>query len=251
MTVELTDFFGGLGNIITIVFFFLPLTIILELCKTKDTSKITWLLFIFTILNCEFWMIYGIKLNAWPIYFCNGVGVATNSLYITAYLLYLKEPLWRRIFLIFLFFFIFFSTFFVFLRYVQNIHTIGWIALVMNMFMYAAPLQKISDVYKFHDNSYINIWIGLCLALNSSVWFTYGFFKSRDAFIMVPNMFGFFLNIFQIYLWNKFRKSPDSKMKNHKKFYDYEVPTEGSHEDVKEKEEKENHYKTKEEELDL
>lgn len=214
MSLELTDLFGGIGNVITIIFFFLPSYMMIELCKTKDSSKIPWLLFIFTILNCEFWMIYGIKLNAWPIYVSNGVGIVTNTIYITIFLICLKdEELWKRIFLIFIIYGTFLLTFFAFVTYSLDIKLIGGIALVMNMLLYAAPLQKLSEVFIKKDNSYINIWIALCLSLNSFTWFSYGFFKSRDYFIMIPNLFGFILNLFQIYIWLKYKKEYDGKIK--------------------------------------
>ena len=214
MSLELTDLFGGLGNVITIIFFFLPVFMMIDLCKTKDSSKIPWLLFIFTILNCEFWMIYGIKLNAWPIYVSNGVGIVTNTFYITIFLICLKdEELWKRIFFIFTIHGTFLLTFFAFVTYSHDIKLIGGIALVMNMLLYASPLQKLSEVFEKKDNSYINIWIALCLSLNSFTWFSYGFVKSRDYFIMIPNLFGFILNIFQIYIWFKYRKEDDGQIK--------------------------------------
>ena len=115
----ITETLGLIGNIFAIVSFFIPLWIILNMTKTKNTSTVPWLLFIFTILNCEFWMIYGLKLKAWPIYVCNGVGIVTNHFYLIMFFLYLERETFFKFIYTFLLLFSFSLIFAVFYFFVE------------------------------------------------------------------------------------------------------------------------------------
>lgn len=216
MNIELVDIIGLLCNIIAIVFFFIPITNMVLVAKTKDTSKVPWLLFIFTILNCEFWVIYGIKINAWPIYFCNGTGIFTNLLYLSIYFLcQIYKLLWKRIFYISLVLLSFCLSFSVFYTYIKDQNLFGSLACTMNILMFVSPLQNLHLVLKKKDNSFIPINISLCLVVNCMLWTTYGIFKNRDYFMIIPNSIGLLLSILQCVLWLKFRQT-SGKMKHQK-----------------------------------
>ncbi len=202
----ITDTLGLLGNIFAIVFFLIPLWMIFNMIKTKNTSTVPWLLFIFTILNCEFWMIYGLKLKAWPVYICNGVGIVTNHFYLIMYFFYLERPMivkFTNSILLLASFSVIFAVFFI---YIENTKLIGSIACVMNILMFASPLQKIGEVYEKKDNSYIPIHVSLSLVINCCIWILYGCFKEMDYFIIIPNVLGLLLSSFQVYLWFQFRE---------------------------------------------
>ena len=188
MSLTILDVLGLSGNIISIVFFFLPMLIIIELFQKKDTSKIPWLLFIFTCLNCEVWAIYGIKINAWPIYVCNGFGLITNLFYLISYFLFINESKIRKssYLALILLGFLIIELFFHF--HIKNNDLVGGIACLLNVFMFASPLQNISKVYKLKDNSFIPIHISICLVINCIIWTSYGILKSMDYFIIFPNV---------------------------------------------------------------
>lgn len=202
----ITDVLGGMGNAISILFFIIPITIMLELYRSKDTSKIPYLLFIFTILNCEFWCIYGIKIDAWPVWLCNSVGLVTNHIYITMYFIYLNVSVNRKIFFIaglYASFVISFSIVFIF---VDNIKIIGNIAMIWNILMFAAPLQKLVEVIKKKDSSFIPIWVSATMVFCSIIWIAYGYFKERDTFIIIPNSIGLTICVIQVVLYFIFKK---------------------------------------------
>jgi solute carrier family 50 protein (sugar transporter) len=212
-SISITDILGLFGNAFAIVFFIIPSLIIKDLIKTKNTSTIPWLMFLFTILNCEFWMIYGLKIKAWPVYFCNGIGIITNVFYLIIFFLYLESrKIYDRFFMILLLLISISTIFVVFYNFIENKNILGGIACAMNICMFASPLQNIREVYVKEDNSFIPIYASLCLVLNCIIWVSYGCFKGMDYFIIIPNAIGLVLSVFQVYLWIKFRKDIKDKI---------------------------------------
>lgn len=208
MNIELIDVIGLLCNAIAIIFYFMPITNMVTVIKTKDTSKAPWLLFIFTILNSEFWTIYGIKINSWPIYFCNGIGIVTNIIYLSIYFLcQVNRPLWKRTFYISLVLLTCVSSLAALYTYIQNQNLFGGLACMMNIIMYISPLQNLQLVFKNKDNSFIPINISLCLVVNCMLWMTFGFFKNGDYFMIISNVLGLILSLTQCVLWFKFRET--------------------------------------------
>ena len=71
------DFVGYIGNAFALFFFFSPLKDMYGLFKgTQDVNKLPYLIFIFNILNCVLWVVYGILpcVMKAPIYICNSIG---------------------------------------------------------------------------------------------------------------------------------------------------------------------------------
>jgi solute carrier family 50 protein (sugar transporter) len=201
----ITDLLGLFGNLFAIVFFLIPIWMIINLIKTKKIETIPWLLFIFTILNCEFWLIYGLKLKAWPVYVCNGFGITTNFFYLITFYLFLNKSILIKVIYIVISFSSFILIFAVFYYFITNIQLIGAIACTVNILMFATPLQKIREVYEKKDNSFIPIHVSFSLVVNCFIWILYGCFKEMDYFIIIPNFLGLLLSCFQIYLWFLFR----------------------------------------------
>jgi solute carrier family 50 protein (sugar transporter) len=202
----ITDILGALGNIIAIIFFIIPITMLIDLFKNRDTNKIPYLLFIFTILNCEFWALYGMKINAWPIWLCNSVGIVTNHIFLTIFFIYLDVTTNKKIAYIATQYVSFILSFSVVYIFVNNFKLIGFIAMIMNILMYAAPLQKLLEVIRKKDNSFIPIWVSITLIISSSIWIAYGYFKDRDLYIVIPNSIGLTICLIQVILYFLYRK---------------------------------------------
>jgi solute carrier family 50 protein (sugar transporter) len=208
----IVNFLGILGNSFAIILFLLPIIIMKDMIKTKATNHIPWLLFFFTILNCEFWMIYGLEIKAWPVYLCNGFGFVTNQIYLILFCIYLENTkLLQKLIYICLLLFSFSTIFVFFYYYIQNKELCGGIACTMNILMFASPLQKLREVYEKKDNTYIPIHISVCLVLSCIIWTTYGIFKKMDWFIIIPNALGLFLSVFQVYLWFEFKEETERR----------------------------------------
>lgn len=208
-----------IGNILGIIFFIMPAFMMIETWKTKETQKVPYFLFIFTTLNCEFWMIYGIIKQKMAIYLGNAFGVITNHFYVLIFIICLNTSSFKKIS---------YSSFFLvcsminiicFQYYFNNEELLGSIACTMNICMFFSQLQKIIEVFKYKDNSYIPMGISVCIAFSSSIWTTYGIL-TNDKFVIIPNIIGIVLSLFQIVLffifknkskkYNKFQKEPEN-----------------------------------------
>jgi solute carrier family 50 protein (sugar transporter) len=209
----ITDILGGLGNAFAIIFFIMPVTLIIEVVRTKSTHKVPYFLFVFTILNCEFWTIYGAKKDAWPLIVCNVIGIVTNHIYLTIFFKYLNVELMRKIFFIVLLYSSFAVSFALLFFLVPDPEIYGVIAMLMNICMFVSPLQNLNKVITLQDNTYIPLPISVTLIFNCTVWTLYGFFKDKDLYVMIPNMLGLALAILQVVLWVIYRK-PNSYTKN-------------------------------------
>jgi solute carrier family 50 protein (sugar transporter) len=204
----LTDILGLSGNIVAIILSILPILIIKDLIVNKNTSKVPWLLFLSTILNCEFWMIYGMLIKSWPVYFCNGLGLTMNTIYLIVFFLYLEsKSLLQKLTYIAVLIISIILIYYVFFISTNNPKLIGGIACFVNVLMFASPLQNIKEVYDKKDNSFIPIYISICIVINCIIWVSFGFSKDIDYFIIIPNFIGLCLSTFQIYLYFKFSKS--------------------------------------------
>lgn len=207
------DAFGVLGNITALVFSILPLYLIIDMWKTKNTEKIPYFLFIFSLLNCVFWMAYGIIENKWPIYVGNGIGTLTSCFYLFNFLIYYFEETSKKILLIMMIVLCTFLLFFLLLSY-KNEKVIGIIACIMNTLMYISPLQKINEVFKYNDNSYIPIWISILIVVNCIFWVGYGILQNFNLYLIIPNGLGILVGIIQIIIWFRFKKGENIHKKN-------------------------------------
>jgi solute carrier family 50 protein (sugar transporter) len=203
----ITDILGAMGNAIAIIFFIVPITIMIDLYRNKDTNKIPYLLFIFTILNCEFWAIYGMKLNAWPIWLCNSVGIVTNHIYLTMFFIYLDITINKKITFIASLYVSFVFSFALVYIFVDDTKVVGTIAMIVNILMFISPLQKLIEVIKMKDNSYIPIWVSFTLVLSSIIWIAYGYYKDRDMYIIIPNSIGLTTSLTQVILYFMYRNT--------------------------------------------
>jgi solute carrier family 50 protein (sugar transporter) len=206
MVLLITDILGIIGNALSILFFIIPATIIVEYIRTKDHDKVPYLLFVFSILNCEFWAIYGAKINAWPLIACNAVGLFTNHIFLTLFIVYLNIELLKKVLLILGLYLGFALTFTLFFVLIKNANIFGAIAMIMNILMFISPLQNLHKVIKLQDNTFIPIYVSSTLILNCIAWALYGYFKNIDVYVIIPNVLGLALAITQVILWSVYKK---------------------------------------------
>ena len=147
----IAQIFSWSGTTLSLFFFLSPIVLYLELSKTKNVEKIPGMMVIFTTLNTAFWLVYGFGGAGTPVWVCNGIGLIFNTTYVVWYLLYFfYENLTLKITSIG-------SSILViggfvaiglvayndkeFADKVKDVF--GYIALVMNIIMYASPGQNI------------------------------------------------------------------------------------------------------------
>jgi hypothetical protein len=136
---------GLLGNALALFFFFSPAIKIYALMKEKiPHTEFYYFALIANIMNCLLWFVYGFRREVLEIWICNGIGGTTSLIYFTIFMYFFcdKNILKYSGFLIgtlailggiFAGFYWGFSSY----------EVSGKAAMVFNIFMYAAPGQKI------------------------------------------------------------------------------------------------------------
>lgn len=152
----IASIFGWTGTVISMFFFISPLNIFLELTKTKNHEKIPALMLVFNTLNCGLWVLYGMSGGGTQPWVCNLMGLSFTLVYVVWYLLYRFEDKVTKI-----------ATIAGSLILVAAILTYslinlkskdedfrkenktvsGWIALIFNICMYAAPGQNLVSIF--------------------------------------------------------------------------------------------------------
>ena len=209
---DLSTTIGFLGNIMAIVFFLSPIYLMIELFKNKETKKIPYLLFIGTILNCLYWVIYGLQSQIWAVYVCNGIGLVLNTVYLCIFLFFLEElQLFLKYILSIMVVLFSVLNISIFMLFNPNKSIAGTIAMVFNIIMFIATLQKISEVFIYKDNSYIPFPTILSCILSSFLWLLFGVLQNLNWYIIIPNFIGVSLGVFQLVLWFIFNNSDEKK----------------------------------------
>ena len=93
MSIEKTslaeDIIGGIGSATTITYFLSPIFVVYTLIQYgKGADETPFLIYVFTIMNCEFWALYGVIDKTWPVYVTNFTGFALNLTYLIIFILW-------------------------------------------------------------------------------------------------------------------------------------------------------------------
>lgn len=220
---------GGIGSATTITYFLSPLFVVYTLIRYGEGADETpFLIYVFTIMNCEFWALYGMIDKTWPVEVTNFAGLTLNLSYLIIFIMYQKRitkvmritiavSLIAALTLCFLFFYFI----------VPNKTIIGTLSAVMDMCMGFSPFQYVNEMYKTKNNAYIPFSITLFLWLNNVVWTTFGFIKELDCFIILPNFLGLLFNTIQLFMWIQFYDPKRNRLwgkgeEEPKKLKDYE-----------------------------
>ncbi len=170
----------------------------------KDSPGV---LLIMSFMNCILWADYGLVKNDFMVYFANGIGGTITLVWITIYLIFLGKKsiylalgyncgLIAGIVLIMIVFFI------------LDYNITGYIAMIFNVLMYAAPGEKIYRVITTQDYKLIPIFSTIGGLACSLCWLMYGIYQN-DWKLYVPNALGLLFAVLQVtvyliyYLKNK------------------------------------------------
>ena len=209
------DIFGWIGSVISVVFFIVPCVPFYKLIKEKITYKETpGVLLICSVINCIFWVVYGVKLGLTQSFITNAIGAIITTVWICIFLIFwVKKHALKSVGFIVLTLVVFVGIFCVF-YYVVPPTVTGYCAMVFNVLMYAAPGEKIYTVIKTKNHNLIPIYSTIAAFVNSACWLIYGIAYS-DINVIVPNGLGLFFAILQvtIYLVIKYKYHKDSEVK--------------------------------------
>lgn len=209
------EIFGWTGFGFSLIFFSAPILQIIKLIKNQILlSTIPAPLFVFSILNCLLWTCYGILTSQTSLYICNSIGASLTGIWIIIYLFfcfkkkYLLFAICIFIFSDFVFQIVFFS-FYIGNMSPDHATAMSYVAMVINVAMYAAPGEKIITVIKTNNYKLLPIASSITAFFNSLSWFMFGLLGGETG-IIVPNILGMVLAIMQLcvfwYSYVQFKK---------------------------------------------
>ena len=202
------DIFGWVGTVIAIYFYVAPAVPFIKVLKGELSYKDSpGILLICSFMNCILWADYGLVKNDFMVYFANGIGGTITLVWITIYLIFLgKKSIYLAlgyncglIAVIVLIMIVFF---------ILDYNITGYIAMIFNVLMYAAPGEKIYRVITTQDYKLIPIFSTIGGLACSLCWLMYGIYQN-DWKLYVPNALGLLFAVLQVtvyliyYLKNK------------------------------------------------
>ncbi|KOM40572.1 hypothetical protein LR48_Vigan04g077000 [Vigna angularis] len=93
----------------------------------------------------------------------------------------------------------------------KRLKVIGWISLVFNISVFAAPLGIMKRVIKTKSVEFMPLSLSFFLTLNAIMWFFYGLLLN-DYYIALPNTLGFLFGIIQMVLYLIYRNPKTNKV---------------------------------------
>ena len=205
--------FGWAGTIIATYFYLAPVVPFMQVLTNKLNYKDSpGVLLIMSFMNCILWADYGLVKNDFMVYFANGIGGTITLVWITIFLIFLGKKNFLLaigynfglVVVIILLMIIFF---------IIDYNITGYLAMIFNVLMYAAPGEKIYRVITTKDYKLIPIFSTMGGFACSLCWLMYGIYQ-KDWKLYLPNALGLAFAILQIviyliyYLKSK-EKNPD------------------------------------------
>lgn len=195
---------GWVGSAIAMFFYISPVVPFTKLMKGQvDLNTIPGVLLLCSLLNCLLWCEFGLQVNKLPVWICNAAGAATTVIWLVIYWTYFAQQKWiPAIVYNFLMLNVIGEIFYICYTFCGNEYNyvVGYIAMVFNTLMYAAPGEKIVQVIKKKDYTLIPIVSCIAGVFCSSFWGVYAIFINEIT-MMIPNFLGVIFAILQIICW--------------------------------------------------
>mmetsp|Transcript_17609 Transcript_17609/g.18256 ORF Transcript_17609/g.18256 Transcript_17609/m.18256 type:complete len:239 (-) Transcript_17609:48-764(-) len=206
----LANIFGWSGTVVACFFFISPIVLFIEMTKTGSHVKIPGLMLLFNTFSTCLWVIYGLAGAGTQVWVCNGIGLVFSTVYVLWYIPYRVEKIIFKILFELLAVVLIGGLVTVgviakkeedFADKIKDI--VGYIALVVNAIMFAAPGQNLYIVFKTGNYELIPIVSSLVGLVNCVLWFMFSLtkFDAIDYTVMVPNAIGIPLFIVQAAVW--------------------------------------------------
>ena len=210
-----SDIMGWMGTCISIIFYIAPIIPITKLIKKQiDIKEIPGPLLLMSFMNTIFWAVYGLRGNKTQLFICNFIGGVITAIFIIIYLIYLTKI---NLILIaisnLLFSNLVIELFYCLYKIFNKNNTIGLIAMIVNILMYAAPGAKIYQVFITGNYKLIPIYSSIIAMFNSICWLLYGI-ALKDVNVVIPNAAGVLLCVIQIFVWKIFYDKSKKKNQN-------------------------------------
>ncbi|KAJ4770247.1 Bidirectional sugar transporter SWEET [Rhynchospora pubera] len=205
---------GVLGNAIALVLFLSPVPTFFRIWKKGSVEQFSPIPYIATLLNCMFWVLYGLPIvhpHSVLVVTINGAGMLIEISYILLFLLYSQGRTRLQVFLMFVASLI--SVGVVGSLVITLAHThesrsmiVGIICVVLCIIMYASPLSVMKMVIQTKSVEYMPLFLSLAAFFNGVCWTAYALIRF-DLYIIIPNGLGVMLATAQLLLYAIYYKS--------------------------------------------
>ncbi|XP_051140519.1 bidirectional sugar transporter SWEET6b-like [Andrographis paniculata] len=213
---------GIVGNVISGLLFLSPCPTFWRILKKKDSEQFHPYPYIACVMNCLFWIFYGLPIvhpDSTLVITINGAGLFLELCYLLIFFIYTNKKNRGIIILFLLAEFLLLGIVAVITLLCFHTHTrrsmfVGIICVVFGIIMYGSPLSILRRVLKTKSAEYLPGWLCLAGFTNGTVWFAYANLKSFDPYIATANGIGALLGFIQLsvlayYTWiyPKFHKT--------------------------------------------
>ncbi|XP_045823285.1 bidirectional sugar transporter SWEET13-like [Trifolium pratense] len=205
--------FGIIGNIISFAVFLSPLPTFYTIFKKKSAEGYQSLPYVVALFSAMLWIYYAFvkREAALLLITINTFGIIVESAYLIVFLIYAtKKSRLSTIKLLLLLNVFGFGAMLLSTLYLskgaKRLAIIGWICLVFNISVFAAPLFVLSKVIRTRSVEYMPFFLSLSLTINAVMWFFYGLLL-RDYYVALPNTLGFVFGIIQMVVYLIYRNA--------------------------------------------
>ncbi|XP_058752121.1 bidirectional sugar transporter SWEET7b-like [Vicia villosa] len=203
---------GIIGNVISFGLFFSPAPTFYKIIKNKDVEEFKPDPYIATVLNCAFWVFYGLPFvhpNSLLVVTINGVGLGFEFVYLTIFYIYANNKGRKKLLLYLLIEAIFFAVIVLITMLVLHGTTkrslvVGIICDIFNIMMYVSPLTVMAKVIKTKSVKYMPFWLSVANFLNGLCWTTYALIHPFDIYVLISNGVGVISGLVQLILYAYF-----------------------------------------------
>ncbi|XP_058733477.1 bidirectional sugar transporter SWEET7b-like [Vicia villosa] len=203
---------GIIGNVISFGLFFSPAPTFYKIIKNKDVEEFKPDPYIATVLNCAFWVFYGLPFvhpNSLLVVTINGVGLVFEFVYLTIFYIYANNKGRKKLLLYLFIEAIFFAA--ILSGVMLTLHgttrrslVVGIICDVFNIMMYVSPLTVMAKVIKTKSVKYMPFWLSVANFLNGLCWTTYALIHPFDIYVLISNGVGVISGLVQLILYAYF-----------------------------------------------
>ncbi|KAK7318311.1 hypothetical protein RJT34_03010 [Clitoria ternatea] len=205
--------FGVMGNIISFMVFLAPLPTFYQVYKKKSTEGFQSLPYVVALFSAMLWIYYAFVKHehTFLLITINSFGIVVESIYLIVFLIYApKKARLSTIKLLLLLNVFGFGAMLLSTLYLskgaKRLAIIGWICLVFNISVFAAPLFIIRRVIKTRSVEYMPFTLSFFLTINAVMWFFYGLLL-KDYYVALPNTLGFLFGIIQMVMYLMYRNA--------------------------------------------
>ena len=204
--VTITDFFGWVGVLVSIIFFssFLPKFINLIKKKSKFT-EINIVIIIGNYISSIVWLIYGYRIKIKQITVCYSIGALISLIWIWTYLIYMgKKKISQSLIFTILLSALTFALYIILTVIISDIKTLGEVCFIVCSLSYISPTQLLIKVLNTKDYKLIPIYSAVIASIGYGSWTLFGLFKF-NANIIIPNLVGLGFSLAQIILYRVYK----------------------------------------------